>query len=80
MSFGKLVIAFEIQNVLNNKNSQILNPVTGKAYEYGDDVPLSSSWNDPRYPDLTKPISPFPFSPARFLNPRTFRLGLSWRF
>jgi outer membrane receptor protein involved in Fe transport len=80
VQLGKLVLALEIQNVLNNANSQIINPVTGKAYEYGDDVPLSNSWNDPRWPDLTKPISPFPFNPARYLNPRTFRLGISWRF
>jgi outer membrane receptor protein involved in Fe transport len=77
-SFGKFVLSLEIQNLLNNKNSQILNPVTGKAYEYGDDTP--DSWNDPRYPDLTAPIDPYPYNPARYLNPRTFKFGLSFRF
>ncbi|HZY10982.1 MAG TPA: TonB-dependent receptor, partial [Bacteroidota bacterium] len=33
---GKLTVSLEIQNLLDRKNSQILNPVTGRAYEYGD--------------------------------------------
>ncbi|MDI6767226.1 MAG: TonB-dependent receptor [Bacteroidota bacterium] len=76
--FAKLVVTMEIQNLLNNKNSQILNPITGEAYEYGQTTPVS--WNDPLYPDLTAPIDPFPYNPARYLNPRTFNLGLSLRF
>jgi outer membrane receptor protein involved in Fe transport len=77
-SFGKFVLSLEIQNLLNNKNSQILNPITGRAYEYGDITPYD--WNDPRYPDLTAPISPFPYDPSRYMNPRTYKLGLSFRF
>ena len=53
-----LVINISIKNLLNNKNSAIINPITGKAYEYGDPTP--TSWNDPRYPDLQYPISPYP--------------------
>ncbi|MCH7495783.1 MAG: TonB-dependent receptor [Candidatus Marinimicrobia bacterium] len=52
----------EVNNLLDTKNSTILNPVTGRAYEFGDDVP--SSWNDPRFPDVQAPISPFPFNPT----------------
>ncbi|MBS4028302.1 MAG: TonB-dependent receptor [Ignavibacteriales bacterium] len=80
INFGRLVFNLEIQNLFDNKNSQILNPVTGRAYEYGDDVPLSSQWNDPRYPDLIKPIATFPYNPARYLSPRTFRVGIAFRF
>ncbi|NOX65087.1 MAG: hypothetical protein GXO85_04630, partial [Chlorobi bacterium] len=54
------------------------NPTTGKAYEYGDPTP--STWNDPLYPDLQAPISPYPFNPARYLTRRNVRLGLSFRF
>ena len=68
----------EVNNLLNNKNTAIVNPVTGKAYEYGDDLPLS--YNDPRYPDLQAPITPYPFNPARYLTVRNIKLGLSIRF
>lgn len=74
----KLTVSLEVQNLLNTKNSQIINPVTGQAYEYGDDTPLS--YNDPRFPQLQGTISPFPYNPARYLNPRTAKLGLSFRF
>ena len=75
---GKIVAGIEIENLLNNKNSQIIDPVTGRAYEYGDPTPFST--NDPLYPQLTGSISPFPYNPARYLNPRTVRLNLAFRF
>lgn len=78
IGFGKLIGTVEIENLLNNKNSQIINPVTGRAYEYGDPTP--SSYNDPLYPQLTGEISPFPYNPARYLKPRTVRLSLTFRF
>ena len=78
---GKLVLSLEIQNLLNNKNSQIINPVTGRAYEYGDPTQFpGGAVNDPLYPELTYPVDPFPYSAARYLTPRTFRLGMSLRF
>lgn len=52
--------------------------MTGKAYEYGDDVP--ASWNDPRYPDLQAPITSYPFNPARYLTRRNIKFGVSLRF
>ena len=76
--FMKLVLSLEIQNLFNNKNAQIINPITGTAYEYGQVTPID--WNDPLYPDLTAPLDPYPYNPARYLNPRTFKLGLSLRF
>lgn len=75
---GKVIGTIEVENVLNNKNSQIINPVTGRAYEYADPTPLS--YNDPLYPQLTGEISPYPYNPARYLKPRTVRLSLTFRF
>jgi outer membrane receptor protein involved in Fe transport len=74
----KFSLFVEVNNLLDTKNSAIINPVTGRAYEYGDDVP--SSWNDPRFPDLQAPISPYPFNPARYLTVRNIKFGMSIRF
>lgn len=68
----------EVNNLLDNENSAIINPVTGEAYEYGDDIP--GSWNDPRYPDLQAPISPYPFNPARYLTRRNIKVGVTFSF
>ena len=73
-----LVFKIQIQNLLNRKNAAIIDPVTGRAYEYGDPTP--NSWNDPLYPDLQAPISPFPFDPARYLAPRTIKFGVQVKF
>ncbi len=78
VGIGSLALSMEVQNLLNRKNSEIINPVTGRAYEYGD--PTQQSVNDPLYPDLTPPVSAFPYNPARYLTPRTYRLGLSFKF
>jgi len=74
----KFSVFVEVNNLLDTKNSAIINPVTGKAYEYGDPVP--SSWNDPIYPDLQAPLNPYPDNPARYLTRRNIKLGLSFRF
>lgn len=75
----KYAFYLEIKNLLDNQNAQIINPVTGDAYQYGDDVPRS--WNDPRYPDRDYPISdPFPLNPARYRAPRNIRFGISFEF
>jgi len=68
----------EVNNLLDTKNSAIINPVTGKAYESGDPTP--SSWNDPNYPDLQAPISPYPYNPARYLTRRNIKFGVSLKF
>jgi outer membrane receptor protein involved in Fe transport len=78
LGVGKLTASIEVQNLLNTVNSQTINPATGRAYQYGDPTP--SSWNDPLYPQLAGNISPFPYDPSRYLNPRTVRLGLSFGF
>ena len=73
-----LSLTVEVKNLLDTQNSAIINPVTGKAYQYGDPVPYS--WNDPLYPDLQAPISPYPFDPSRYLTRRNVQVGLSLKF
>ena len=69
----------QISNIFNNQNAAIINPVTGKAYRMGDNVP--DSWVDPRYidPRLGTPGPP-PTNPARFLEQRHIMLGLNYKF
>ncbi len=74
----KLTLTIEVSNIFNNKNAAIINSVTGRAYEYGDPTP--NSWNDPLYPDLQAPLSPYPYNPARFLTPRQIRFGLAFNY
>jgi outer membrane receptor protein involved in Fe transport len=79
-SFGKkdlqrASLSFEVRNIFNNKNSQIINGVTGKAYRDGD--PLPYSVRDPNYPDPQDRGLP-PTDPARYLSPRQMMLGLSF--
>ena len=78
--FGGLNLSVfaEINNLLDFNNSAIINPVTGKAYETGDPTP--SSWNDPNYPDLQAPLSPYPYNPARYLTRRNIKFGVNLRF
>ncbi|HTR82421.1 MAG TPA: TonB-dependent receptor [Bacteroidota bacterium] len=72
----KIALTFEVENLLNNKNSQIINAVTGRAFEYGD----NTTGNDPRYPQLQGTISPYPYNPARYLTPRTAKVGVGIQF
>ena len=69
------IINIGIKNLFNNLNSAIINPVTGRAYQYGDATP--NSWNDPLYPDLQAPLSPYPYDPSRYLAPRQIKFGIS---
>ncbi len=77
---GRTTFSFfiEVSNLLDRQNSTIINPVTGRAYEFGDDVP--SGWNDPRFPDLQFPISTFPDDPSRYLTRRNIRFGVTFIF
>jgi len=71
----RLSLFVEVRNLFNHKNAAIINPVTGRAYEYPDDVPLG--WRDPKYPS---PLvsGPSPDNPARYLPLRQVFLGLNW--
>ncbi len=69
----------QITNIFNNKNASIINPVTGKAYQVGDDVP--DTWVDPRYNDPRLGTNgPPPVNPARFLEQRHIMLGVNLKF
>ena len=73
-----LTVSVQVKNLLDNKNATIINPATGRAYEYGDPTP--TSWNDPLYPQLQAPVTPYPFNPARYLAGRNVQVGLGIRF
>ena len=78
LGFGVLSLGLQIDNLLDRRNSQTINPVTGRAYEYGDPTPYS--YNDPLYPQLSGDISPFPYSPARYLSGRNILLSIGLQF
>lgn len=80
MKKTQLAISIELTNLLNTKNTAIVNPVTGSAYENGDDVP--TEWRDPRYLDPRDPRSSNipPDNPARYYEQRHLLLGLSVKF
>lgn len=69
------ILSLSVKNIFDNKNSTIVNPVTGSAYETGDPTP--NYWNDPLYPDLQSPLDPYPYNPARYLAPRQILFGIS---
>lgn len=80
--FGKkqntgITLSIEIRNALDNKNAQIVNPVTGTAYENGD--PVTNSFRDPRYLGPQE-NGELPNNPARYLAPRQILYGISFRF
>ena len=72
-----ITLSFEVRNVFNNKNPQLINPITGNAYENGDDVP--NDWRDPRYVGPLESGEP-PTNPARYLAPRQILFGARFRF
>jgi outer membrane receptor protein involved in Fe transport len=76
----EIAMSFEITNLLDNKNASIINPVTGRGYEYGDDVP--TEWRDPRYNDPRDPRSDNlpPDNPSRYNAQRHYMLGLIVRY
>lgn len=72
-----MTFSIEIRNLLNMKNSQLINPITGKAYEKGDDVP--NEWRDPRFLGPGEGGVP-PNNPARYLAPRQILYGVTFKF
>lgn len=76
MRYSKFSLSFEVKNLFNNKNSQIINGVTGRAYQDGDNVPIE--WRDPAYPDPQDNGLP-PTDPARYLQPRQVMFGLNFK-
>lgn len=72
-----LTLSIEVRNLLDYKNGQRINPITGRAWEEGDDVP--NDWRDPRYIGPTETGVP-PNDPARYLQPRQLLYGIAFRF
>lgn len=76
---AKLSWNIQITNLFDNKNASIINPVTGRAYELGDNVP--DGWVDPRFRDPRLGGSgPPPTNPARFLAQRHIMTGIAVKF
>ena len=69
----RVTLVFEVTNLLNNRNSTIINPLTGRAYELGETTPF----RDPTDPHPTDRGIP-PFDPARYLEQRHFMMGVSF--
>ncbi|MEQ8908523.1 MAG: TonB-dependent receptor [Vicingaceae bacterium] len=72
-----LTLSIEVRNLLNYQNSMIINPITGRAWQAGDDVP--NEWRDPRYIGPNESGTP-PNDPARYLAPRQILYGIAFRF
>jgi outer membrane receptor protein involved in Fe transport len=66
-----------VTNVLDNLNGIVPNPVTGRAYRYGD--PLPSNQRDPMYidPRDARSYGTPPEDPSRFRAPRQIMFGLN---
>lgn len=75
----RAVLSFNIEfkNVFNNLNSQLINPVTGRAYRFGDPLPITN--RDPLF-DNPQDNGVLPFNPARYRQPRQFLMGVSFDF
>jgi len=78
LGFGVLSLGLQIDNLFDRRNTQIVNPVTGRAYQYGDATPIG--YNDPLFPQLSGDISPFPYNPARYLAPRNILFSIGLQF
>ncbi|PCJ64637.1 MAG: hypothetical protein COA58_12935 [Bacteroidetes bacterium] len=71
-----ITLSVEARNLFNNKNAQIINTVTGRAWEPGDDLP--NNQRDNRYLGPEEDGTP-PNNPARYQAPRQILFGLSFR-
>jgi hypothetical protein len=61
----------ECENLLNSRRPNTINPLTGRAYEPGDDIPMS--WHD-------DPQDLPPDDPSRYSAPRQFLSGFTISF
>lgn len=73
-----LIANIQVTNAFNNLNASIINPVTGRAYSYGDNVP--DTWTDPRYVDPRLGNNgPSPANPARYMEQRHIVFGITFK-
>tara|TARA_B110000902_G_scaffold50352_1_gene57775 strand:+ start:11777 stop:14590 length:2814 start_codon:yes stop_codon:yes gene_type:complete len=71
-----ITLSVEARNMFNNQNAQIINAVTGRAWEPGDDLP--NNQRDDRYLGPEESGTP-PNNPARYQAPRQLLFGISFR-
>jgi outer membrane receptor protein involved in Fe transport len=71
-----VTFSVEARNLFNNKNAQIINSVTGRAWEPGDDLPINQ--RDDRYLGPEESGTP-PNNPARYTAPRQILFGVSFK-
>lgn len=90
----RVMATVEVTNLFNNKNSAIVNPVTGKAYrtDYPTDqaalqalrenraFDVPSNVRDPRYLDPRDNNRPSYLDPSNFLAQRHIMFGLGFNF
>lgn len=74
---AQLTLSLEINNLFNNRNAQIVNPVTGEGYQRGDPLPYSTRNPEFNYPQNTGLP---PGNPARWTEPRHVLYGISFQF
>ncbi len=76
---NRIDFSVQITNVFNTVNGIIINPVTGRAYRYGDPVPTNQ--RDPLYQDPRDPRSSGtpPLDPSRFRAPRNIIFGIAFK-
>ena len=72
-----LSASIQIDNIFNNQNAQIIDPVTGKAWTTGS--PVDGQDRDPRYVGPNDTGTP-PNNPARYMQPRHILYGISFSF
>jgi hypothetical protein len=70
---SRFSLSVEVKNFTNFQSATIINGVTGRAWEPGDEVPFT--WRDPSYPDPQDRGTP-PDNPARYLAPRQVMFGI----
>ena len=74
---AQLTLSLEVKNLFNNRNAQIVNPVTGEGYRRGDPLPYSTRNPEYNYPQNTGLP---PTNPARWTEPRHVLYGISFQF
>lgn len=67
----------EVKNIFDNNNAIVMNPVTGRGYEYGQQLPLDN--RDPQYNNPQDNGTP-PFNPARYMPPRQLLVGVLFNY
>lgn len=73
----KYSFLLEVTNLFDHRNTVIINPLTGDAYQQNDVIPYAEG--DPNLPEKSKKL-PLWLDPSRFLAPRHIKVGISIRW